>query len=577
MSQFERLLMNHTSNRHALLFGLLSVCGPLAASAQSNDSRTAVVLTGHDLTVDEVVRVARGLASVRVDPSVMARVERSHRLLLLAAKNGQPIYGLNRGVGIDRDKQVFRAGALDPDVQRASERFNRDLIRSHSAAVGPDAPEEVVRAALLARLNTMLYGATGARPAVAEMYVEMLNRRIHPVLPSRGSIGEADIGTLAHVGLAMMGEGDVTFDGRRMNAGVAFRQAGITPLVPFAKDGLSILSSNAYAAGIAALVVSDVNKLLDQGEVVAALALEGLNGNVAPLLEPVQRVRPYPSQMAAAARMRLALEGSYLWQPDARRSLQDPLSFRTASQVYGTAREQAAALEQAITTQLNASDDNPAVLLDVAPGSETPAAVRPFYMQEGDLFGAVIPTANFEPVAWASRAEALSVALARVSAASAQRSVRLQSASFTGLRMLLAPSDSAIGLEVVQLPVLVLDAEIRELSAPVRADASSAAGGQEDVASNAAANVERTAHIVDDLCYVIGVELLHAAQAVDLRRRAARTSIPTAAPALGRGTGELFDAFRQDVGFLDRDRVQTDDIRKTYEFLRRRGGIGTSR
>jgi histidine ammonia-lyase len=569
--------MNHPSSRHALLVALLSVGVPVAASGQGSGMRTEVVLTGHDLSVDQVVSVARRLAPVRVDPAAMARVERAHRLLLLAAKNGQPIYGLNRGVGIDRDKQVFRAGALDPDVQRASERFNRDLLRSHSAAVGPDAPEEFVRAALLARLNTMLYGATGARPAVAEMYVQMLNRRIHPVLPSRGSIGEADIGILAHVGLAMMGEGDVTVDGRRMNAGAALRQAGLTPLAPFAKDGLSILSSNAYAAGLASLMVADAERLLDQGEVVTALALEGLNGNVTPLLEPVQRVRPFPFQMAAAGRMRAALDGSYLWQPQARRSLQDPLSFRTASQVFGAAREQADALQHEITMQLNSSDDNPAVLLDVTAGGETSPVVRSFYVKEGDLFGAVIPSANFEPIAWSSRVEALASALRSVSTSSGQRSVRLQSTSLTGLPMLLAPSDSAIGLEVVQLPVLVLDAEIRELAAPIHADASSGAGGVEDVASNAGAIVERTARIVDDLHYVIGMELMHAAQAVDLRRRAGQTSTPASAVTLGRGTRELFDAYRREVAFLDRDRVQTDDIRKSYEFLRRRTGAGASR
>jgi histidine ammonia-lyase len=195
--------------------------------------------------------------------------------------------------------------------------------------------------------------------------------------------------------------------------------------------------------------------------------------------------------------------------------------------------------------------------------------VRPFYIREGDLFGAVIPTANFEPISWASRVGGLAMALQSVSASSAQRSVRLQSASLTGLRMLLAPSDSAIGLEVVQLPVLVLDAEIRELSTPVHADASSAAGGVEDVASNAGMIVERTARIVDDLRYVIGMELMHGAQAVDLRRRAAQVSVTTGL-TLGRGTGQLFDAYRREVGFLDRDRVQTDDIRKTYEFLRHR-------
>jgi histidine ammonia-lyase len=567
-------LMNHTSRLDALIIALLSFAQPVAAAAQGSGAPSAVVLTGHDLTVDEVVRVARGLAPVRVDPAAMARVERSHRLLLLAAKNGQPIYGLNRGVGIDRDKQVFRAGELDPDAQRASERFNRDLIRSHSTAIGPDAPEEFVRAALLARLNTILYGVTGARPAVAEMYAEMLNRRIHAVLPSRGSIGEADIGILAHVGLAMMGEGDVNYNGRRMSAGAALREARLSPLAPFAKDGLSIMSSNAYTAGVAALMVFDAKRLLDQGEVVASLALEGLNGNVAPLLEPVQRVRPYPQQMAAAARMRGALDGSYLWRQDSRRSLQDPLSFRTASQVFGIAREQADALEQSITTQLNASDDNPAVVLDVVPAANASSVERSYFVREGDLFGALIPTANFEPIAWVSRVEGLALALERVSTSSAQRSLRLQSASLTGLRTMLAPTDSAIGLEVVGLPVLLLDAEIRELSAPVHADVSSAAGGVEDVASNAGKIVERTARIVDDLWYVTGMELMHAGQSVDLRRRAAQA--PAALP-LGRGTGQLLNEYRAAVAFLDRDRVQTDDIRRTYEFLRRRAGLESSR
>jgi histidine ammonia-lyase len=229
------------------------------------------------------------------------------------------------------------------------------------------------------------------------------------------------------------------------------------------------------------------------------------------------------------------------------------------------------ALEQSITTQLNASDDNPAVLLDVAPGPDASPVERSYYVREGELFGALIPSANFEPVAWTSRVEGVALALEKVSTLSAQRSVRLQSASLTGLRMLLAPTDSAIGLEVVQLPVLVLDAEIRELGAPVHADASSAAGGVEDVASNAGMIVDRTARMVDDLWYVVGMELMHAAQAVDLRRRAV-TALP-----LGSGTRQLLDEYRNVVPFLDRDRVQTDDIRKTYEFLRRRAGLGSSR
>jgi len=400
----------------------------IALASQESQEAAPVVLTGRDLAVDDVVRVARGLVPVRAEAAALLREARAHHLLLLAAERGLPIYGLNRGVGIDRDKQIFRAGELDPAARRASERFNRNLLLAHSEGIGPDAPVEHVRAALLARVNAMLYGATGAQPAVAQMYLEFLNRRIHPVLPSRGSIGEADIDILAHVGLAMLGEGDVIYQGRRVRAGDALREAGLVPLAPFAKDGLSILSSNAYAAGIAALLVHDTRRLLDAGEVVAALSLEGLNGNVSPLLEPVQALRPYPEQAAAAQRMREVLHGSYLWRPDPGRALQDPLSFRTTSQVYGGAREQLQALERAVSIQLNSSDDNPG--------------------------------------------------------------------------------------------------------------------------------------IVDNLYYIVGMELLHAAQAVDLRRR----TTPTL--QLGQGTARLYAALRRVVPFLDRDRAQTDDMRKSYELLR---------
>jgi histidine ammonia-lyase len=534
-----------------------------SGAAQTSEQGEPLVLTGRDLAVSDVVRVARDQLPVRADTAAIARVERSHRLLLLAAKQGLPIYGLNRGVGIDRDKIVFRAGELDPEIREASERFNRNLLYAHSAAVGPEAPDEYVRAAMLARLNAMLYGATGVQPVVVQTYIEFLNRRIHPVLPARGSIGEGDIDILAHIGLAMIGEGEVRYRNRRMPARNALSEAGVRPLVPVAKDGLSILSSNAYAAGIAALVTDDTKRLLDSGETVLALALEGLNGNVSPLLEPVQRARPFPAQASAAARLRDALEGSYLWQPDSARRLQDPLSFRTASQIYGNARAGLDAVTRDLQIQLNSSDDNPAVLVDVTPPPGVSAVVRSYYVQEGDLSGAVMPTANFEPMSWVVDLEGLGIALRHVSSASVQRMTRLGTSSMTGLTTFLAPNDTAMALAEVQYPYLALDAENRALSQPVSADAATAAGGIEDVASNAPLVVDRVARMVDNLYTIVGMELMHAAQAVDLRRHA------TPSLALGRQTARLHDAYRRVVPFLDRDRPLADDIRKSADFLKR--------
>lgn len=549
--------------RSILLGGLslwLTVASTVANPAGNSDE---LLLTGHDLTTSDVVRVAREQRRVRVDPAAMTRVERAYRLLLLAARQGLPIYGLNRGVGVDRDKIVFRAGELDPEIRKASERFNRNLLYAHSAGVGPEAPEEHVRAAMVARLNTMLYGASAVQPAVIQAYIDFLNRGIHPVIPSRGSIGEADIDILAHIGLAMMGEGEVLYQGRHMPAHDAMRQAGLTPLVPVAKDGLSILSSNAYAAGIAALVTEDARRLLDGGEAVLALALEGLNGNVSPLVEPVQNVRPFPAQMVAARRIREALDGSYLWQPDSTRRLQDPLSFRTASQVYGSARAALDRLADDLAIQLNSSDDNPSVLLDATAPADASPVVRSYYVHEGDLAGAVMPSANFEPMAWVVDLEGFAIALRHVSNASVQRMTRLGTSTMTDLNTFLAPDDTTMALAEAQYPYLSLDAENRALSQPVSADASTAAGGIEDVASNAPLVVDRVGRILDNLRYIVGMELMHAAQAVDLRRRV------TPSLVLGRETARLHAAYRSVVPFLDRDRPLTDDIKKSYEFLKR--------
>jgi histidine ammonia-lyase len=171
----------------------------LPATAKDN----VVLLDGHNLVFDDVVHVAAGDYRVAIAPPALDLMKKSFELVLAAEKQGIPIYGLNRGVGLNKDRPI-------KETKEASERFNINNLRSASAGVGPDAPEILVRAAMVIRLNTMLLGRTGARPEVAELYSEFLNKKIHPVLPSRASLGEGDITILSHVGLTMMGEGDVT-------------------------------------------------------------------------------------------------------------------------------------------------------------------------------------------------------------------------------------------------------------------------------------------------------------------------------------------------------------------------------
>ncbi|MEQ9370375.1 MAG: aromatic amino acid ammonia-lyase [Coleofasciculus chthonoplastes F3-SA18-01] len=529
--------------------------------AQRSENRSAVVLTGNDLTIDDVVGVARRGMSVQATPEALDRVRRSHQLLLLAASQDQPIYGLNRGVGLNKDRSIFEGDTLSAEARQASEQFNANLLRSHSAGMKPELSEEVVRAVMLARVNTMLLGRTGVSQEVVQMYLDLINRRIHPVVPSRGSVGQADITILPHIGLAMMGEGEVIFEQRRMEAREALAKAGLQPIRPYAKDALSIVSSNAYSAGMGVLVIHDIERMLETADRVFALSLEGLNGNVAPLLQSTHDVRPYSGQGYTAGKIRDYLQGSYLWQPHQERSLQDPLSFRTASQVHGAARDALDFLKQQIKIQLNSSDDNPAVILSESVSDNSPEVALGYTVRTETVSGMVVPSANFEPLPWVVGFEMVGIALNHVAYNSCYRTIKLGTDHFTHLSRFLSPDDNSIAFGTIQKSYTSLCTEVRSLSQPVSVDYFSVAGEIEDHATNAPFVVQRVANIVDNLYYILGMELLHGTQAIDLRLR----SNPNL--SLGRGSRTLYGAYRQAVPFLDRDRTLTIDIQKSYDFL----------
>ncbi len=540
----------------------------LAQAAELSES-APVALDGRTLTIPQIVRVARQAATVTLAPGAMERVQSSFELVVAAAHQGMPIYGLNQGVGLNKDKVIFHGSVLDPEARQLSERFNANNLRATSAGAGPDMPEELVRAAMLVRLNTMLLGQTGAQAGVAERYRDFLNFRIHPLLPSRGSVGEADITILAQVGLAMMGEGEVIYAGTRMPARQALDDAGLAPLTLFGKDSLAIMSSNAYGAARTALAAYDSEHLLAVALKVFALSLEGLNGNVAPFLSPVHELRPYAAPGTAAAAIVAALDGSYLWERSEERALQDPLSFRTAAYLLGGAAAALANVREQLAIHLNTSDDNPAVIVGIAPPTGAPAQVGAYYVTDGAVHGAVIPTANFEPLPWVLPVEMLNVALSHVSRASVSRITRLGTAEFTHLTRFLAPDDVTLAYSAIQKVYAALNTDNRALSQPVSADFVTLAGDIEDTATNSVAVATHTQQIVENLYYIMGIELMHAAQAVDLRRRQ-HPDLP-----LGRDSGALFAAFRQEVPFLDHDRPLTPDIATSYQFVRafdREGG-----
>ncbi len=523
--------------------------------------------------------VAHSRARVDIAQEAMVRVRASHEILIEAAEACQKIYGLTTGVGANKDQDEFRCedlldnGELSEETINNSAQFNRELLHAHGAGVdagvGQSLPHDLVRSILLIRLNAILYGGTGAQAEVAEMLQNFLNHDIAPVIPMRGSLGQADITLLSHMGLAMIGEWYVEYRGKRMPAGLALEAAGLKPLDPWGKDALSIFSSNAYSAALAVHAYAKLRHLADIGRMVYALSLEALNGNVTPILAEVTAARPFPYVGQVAADLRAILRGSYLLLFSDQRALQDPLSYRTGPYRLAALERGLAELGALLAIQLNSSDDNPVVvfgkLSEMAQGLKE---IKPVTVAGQD--GAVIPSANFTPLPWVIAMERVGLALAHVSAASAQRTLKLSDGHVTGLQRFLGTEETTHAFGAIQKPFVALHAETRLLANPASLDFFAVAEYIEDVATNGPRVMRRVRRMIDNTYYILGFELLHAAQAVDLRMQASESSKQAMgiSPRISPLTADFHRQYRQRVPFLAKDdQILTELITASYAFV----------
>ncbi|RRD65425.1 HAL/PAL/TAL family ammonia-lyase [Fretibacterium sp. OH1220_COT-178] len=486
-----------------------------------------VVLDGKSLSITDLANIANHGALVGIDSKAMERVKASRELVHKLCDSEKPIYGFNAGVGWNKDVRIER------DFYR---QFNTDMIRSHCIAIPPEASEQEVRATMAVRLNALLWGCTGSSPDIPVLMAAMLNEGIHPVIPERGSLGEADIGSLAHLGLAMIGEGNVHYRGKRMSAAEALREANLEPISTGPKDGHAIISSNALAAGQGALVLHALQELIETAEIVYAVSLEAFNGNTTPLDPKVQSVRPFKGQNESAAKIRSYLKGSYIYDEDPDRPLQDPLCFRDAAHVHGAVREAIDYVRSLLTVQINSSDDNPCLLLEE---------------------GRIVSCANFEPLPWVLGFEMLGIALSHVSKASCLRSIKLCTPAFSGLPRFLSPHPRTICFGTLQKTFVSLDNEIRNLINPSSMDGFCVAGEIEDRFTNAPFVVQKIRKVLDNLRYILGMELMHAVQALDFR---GDKRISEAAKA-------CHAEVRRSIAFYVTDRPLTDDIEKARRLI----------
>ena len=536
----------------------------LAMSLAALSANATVTLTGKTLTQEEAWRVAEG-EEVAIAPEAMKQVTDSNRLVMTAARQGVEIYGLTVGVGLNKDHKLFEAsGEMTETARQASIDFNRNILRSHSVGYGAHLPKETARLAMVVRLNTLLTGRSGAQPYVAELYRDFLNKGITPVIPTRGSIGDADITLASHVGSVMMGEWRAEVDGKVVSGAEALRMKGIRPLVPEGKDGLAILSTNSVGIAMTMSAMREMRRVLELSPVVYGLTLEGMNGNVAPFLTQTVKSHPLAGLSEAAAEMRATLKGSYLWEKDPTRALQDPLSFRTTVYTISEAKRALNDLDELVNVQINSSDDNPGVILNASKEDIESSQVAQYFVKGEGLEGAIIPSANFEPLPIAIAAERAAIALGHVAHNSLHRTLRLDEDRFSGLSRYLAGPNNTAGhsFGATEDSMVSIYAENVELANPVSLASTPVEGNIEDSASNLPRVANRLERSASNLIDLYAMEMLHNTQAIDLRKMK-RSDVK-----LSDKTQALYDAYRKVVPFVEKDRIFAEDLEAGVKLLK---------
>jgi len=483
----------------------------------------SVRITGRDLDPASLAAVAREGAPVEIDPGARARIEAAQAVVERAAQTGTPVYGVTTGLGSRVVESVDGAEAAA---------FSLRTLRGRAMAVGEPLASELTRAAMTLRLNGLCAGGAGAGTAIADGLAGLLNARVHPRIPGSGSVGAADLCMLAHVGLTLIGEGEAELGGEWLPAAQALRRAGLAPVTLGAKDGLAICSSSAVSTAAAALALLDGEACLAAAQVSAALSMEGFRANLSPIAPRVVAARPAPGQAWSAAGLRALLAGGSLAEPGAARRLQDPLSFRCASQIHGAMRTALDLLGAAIAPELNGAADNPLVL----------AAEEE-----------IVSTGNFHVPALALALDATAIAIAQVASPLGERPARIKTERLSGLPAnLVAGGPTRSGMAPLGKTAQALTLEIRHMSAPLAIHATVGADGVDDDSTGAAQAAFRVRDQLRRLQLLVAIELVVAAQAVEL-----------AAPArLGRGTEAAYRWVRELVARLQDDRPLGADVER---------------
>jgi len=486
-----------------------------------------IVITGRDLTLEDVIDVAVRNIKVKLSEYAKTEIMKSYGTVKQKIEEKAPVYGVTTGFG------KLSSVAIDREQSR---QLQKNLIMSHACGVGKPFPEEVTRAIMLLRVNTLANGYSGVNPAVPETLVSMLNEGVHPVIPEKGSLGASgDLANLAHIALVMIGMGEAVYQGERMEGAVAMRRAGIPIIELEGKDGLGLINGTQVMTALGALRLYEAEKLMKAANIAAALTMEALHGLTSAMDPRIHKVRPHAGQSACAKEILDLLAGSD--SVDKTGQIQDAYSLRCIPQVHGASMDAIRYVRNVIETEMNSVTDNPIVFPD-----------------EGEI----ISGGNFHGQPLALALDFLAIALSELANISERRIERLVNPQLSGLPAFLAKESGLnSGYMIAQYTAASLVSENKILASPASVDSIPSSANQEDHVSMGSISARKLGGITENLRHVLAIELLCAAQAIDLQEPC----------KLGKGTGAAYRKIREAVPPLDADRVIYPDIDKIAALL----------
>jgi len=500
-----------------------------------------VFIDGENLSIEDVVAVARDHVEVGVPQKVKHRVQRCRQILEDLVKEKRVVYGVTTGFG------ALGSIVISPDHIKE---LQTNLIRSHSAGVGEALDRDVTRALMLLRANTLAKGNSGIRLETVETLVQMINKGVHPVIPEKGSVGASgDLAPLSHMALVMIGEGEAEYKGEKMGGKEAMRRAGIAPVELDSKEGIALNNGTQMMTAIAVLALHDAERLVKTAEIAASLSLEALSGISDAFDERIHQARPHPGQITSAQNIKSLISGSKIIKSSEEvintneaRPPQDPYSLRCAPQVLGAARDALSHVRKIIETEVNSATDNPLVFV------EDRAC-----LSGGNFHGQPISVAM----------DLLGIALTIIGNMSERRIARLIDESLSqGLPAFLIPKEVMKGIHsgfmTAQYTAAALTSENKTLAHPASVDSIPTSANFEDFVSMGSIAARKAMEILRNAEHIVAIELLCAVQGIDFR----------GPDKLGKGTKAAYALIRKKVPMLKEDRVLTKDIENVVGLIR---------